>query len=488
MGDQTADSLLAAASRQLRENEEWQTGYRAYIRRPANPALSDSARAVLQRLYDLQGRGILTGQHDYFESPDEWNNKIMALTGQYPAVHGYELGAIGGQSDAEVSKQYGSIVWSATNSHKAGALVTMSWHAVLPGLSYEWENAHRSLLQEEFDKYVTSGTSENTALITEIDKVAVPLKALRDAGVPVLWRPYHEDNGDWWWWGCKSNFAEIWELLFDRLTNHHELNNLIWVWAPNANNQWSDDAVDFYPGHNRVDVLGMSLYNGDYAQEYYQALLRIGQGKLIAITECDKLPDLDKIRTRMPLYSFFMAWGKLVKEANTDAVIKAAYSNPYAVNRDQAEKATIALAATIDNSTGDGLAGRYYVGRDFGKLALSKVVPQIDFTWAKSTPVGSWEMSAVWSGYLRPQASGDHTLIVKTTGGVRLYLDGEPVIDNWLGGPAAEFSAAVKLEAGRYYALKLEYFNTSNPAGVQLAWEQPGRVREVIRQEHLYSE
>jgi len=61
------------------------------------------------------------------------------------------------------------------------------------------------------------------------------LKQLQDANVPVLWRPYHEMNGDWFWWGGrydgKYTTAALYRQIFDRLVNYHKLNNLIWIWS-----------------------------------------------------------------------------------------------------------------------------------------------------------------------------------------------------------------------------------------------------------------
>lgn len=480
------DTLLAAASRQLRNNEEWQTGYRAYIRRPANPALSDAARAVLQRLYDQQGYGILTGQHEYLEAPYSYTNDIKKLTGQYPAVKGVEFGGITGQTPEQLAAYRWGVVAACREWHAGGGMITATYHAAYPGAQLTWEMVQRATSQAEFNQIVTPGTALYNNLMADLDNVAQYLLQLRDDGIPVLWRPYHEMNGGWFWWGQKNNFAALWEIIFDRFTNYHKLDNLLWVWSPNANNP-ATDAATFYPGHNRVDVLGKDIYGGDYKADHYTELLQIGQGKLMAITECDVLPDMDCLRTRQPVWSWFMAWGKLLAEKNTQAAIKAVYAVPYSITRGQQAKLAASLAAEVDNFTGDGLTGRYYVGKDFGKLSLSKVVSQVDFNWQKSTPVGSWDMSAVWSGYLRPNESGEHTLIIRTSGGARLYMDGDPVIDNWLGGPAAEFSVKVKLEAGRYHAIKLEYFNTSNPAAVQFAWAQPGQEREVIPKMCLYS-
>lgn len=137
------------------------------------------------------------------ESPDEFSNKLKGTSGEYAALHGYELGVISGQSESTAASQRKNVVNSAINWYKNGGIVTMTFHQNLPGTAYLWSNVQKPLTQAEFNRYVTPGTTEYASLITDLDKVAVSLKSLRDAGVPVLWRPYHEMNGNWFWWGRK---------------------------------------------------------------------------------------------------------------------------------------------------------------------------------------------------------------------------------------------------------------------------------------------
>jgi len=82
----------------------------------------------------------------------------------------------------------------------------------------------------------------------------VQLKRLQDAGVPILFRPLHEAEGAWFWWGAKGPEAtkELWLLLHDRLTNHHKLNNLIWV--------WNSLLPAWYVGDDTVDILSADVY------------------------------------------------------------------------------------------------------------------------------------------------------------------------------------------------------------------------------------
>ncbi|MBO9599935.1 MAG: glycosyl hydrolase, partial [Cohnella sp.] len=106
------------------------------------------------------------------------------------------------------------------------------------------------------------------------DKAAVYLKKLRDAGVPVLWRPYHEMNGKWFWWGQQPEFAQLWGIMYERYTKVHQLNNLLWVWST-ATLEWADDFEHYYVGSNLADVIAIDIYNNQYEQEYYDRLIRL---------------------------------------------------------------------------------------------------------------------------------------------------------------------------------------------------------------------
>ena len=80
---------------------------------------------------------------------------------------------------------------------------------------------------------MVANTAEYNATLRDLDAIAVQLKKLEASKVPILWRPLHEAGGKWFWWGAKSNSAAIslYSLMYDRYTNYHKINNLIWVWS-----------------------------------------------------------------------------------------------------------------------------------------------------------------------------------------------------------------------------------------------------------------
>ncbi|MFD2672728.1 glycosyl hydrolase [Marinicrinis sediminis] len=287
---------------------------------PVNSQATPEAREVLKMLYEIQGNRILAGQHDYLEVPDVYTEDIAEATGTYPILHGYELGAIMGQSSREVHEQRLGVINSAINWHKQGGLVTMTYHAPFPGMAYEWQYVKRPTTQQEFDQMLTPGTSLHVSLLKQLDEVAYYLKKLRDANVPVLWRPYHEMNGEWFWWGEKKRFKALWALMYTRFTEKHKLHNLLWVWSANAPNRWSAPLQPFAVSQDQVDVYGLDIYDRDYQHAYDEQIRNLAGSKPVAITESGEhpLPILgnDGIRND---YVWFMTWGKKLHESNEKA-------------------------------------------------------------------------------------------------------------------------------------------------------------------------
>lgn len=108
----------------------------------------------------------------------------------------------------------------------------------------------------DFDatRVLIDGTLERKAFFHDMDVIAEQLKLFRDADIPVLWHPFHESDGDWFWWGAKGpeTARELYKLMFDHYTNVHHLDNLLWV--------WNCRLPEGYPGDEFVDVVSVDIY------------------------------------------------------------------------------------------------------------------------------------------------------------------------------------------------------------------------------------
>ncbi|WP_251038329.1 PA14 domain-containing protein [Paenibacillus albidus] len=501
---------------------------------PVNARASAEAAELLEYLYSISGKATITGQHDYLESPDEFNNKLKATSGKYAALHGYELGAISGQSSAAVAWYRQNVVNSAIKWSNNGGMVTMTYHANLPGTSYNWSNVSRSLSQTEFNKYVTPGTVQYNQLIAELDKVAVSLKSLRDAGVPVLWRPYHEMNGNWFWWGKKNNFSTLWNIMYDRFVNVHQLNNLLWVWSPNAPNAWADPYALTYPGADKVDILAADIYENDYRQSYYDSLVSLAGNKPIAIGENGEMPDPNKVLQKQNRWVYMMNWGKMLYENNSNTTIKNFMNSDVTLTREDYKSGIIPSAAptvkpaptvtptptakptakptaiptttpvvskptpspTPDDNNGielplvNGLKGEYYSNAKLsGAAAVTRKDNVIDFNWRQGTPdpaLGVNYFSVRWSGKIKPLYTETYNIYTTSDDGIRVWVNGQPVIDSWAKQSGTERMGSIALKGGQLADIKVEYYENEGDARVRLLWESSSQVKSMVPSSALF--
>jgi mannan endo-1,4-beta-mannosidase len=161
------------------------------------------------------------------------------------------------------------------------------------------------------------------------------LAQLRDAHVPVLFRPYHEINGNWFWWGGrpgKDGSAALYRQLYDRFVNVHHLDNLVWVWNVNSPGGNAGPVEDYYPGSEFADVVTMDIY-GEFKQEYYIGMLTLAAGKPIALAEVGALPT-PEVLSKQPRWAYFMAWSGMLNTANTVDRLNTVYHAPIVINRD----------------------------------------------------------------------------------------------------------------------------------------------------------
>lgn len=303
--------------------------------KPVNANASPEAQKLLSYLYQISGKQILSGEHNYSQSMNVFSDSVKAITGKYPAVWGTDF-ILSGTTD-----RGSEIVTEAIKKHKEGAIVSLMWHQGRPidEPPYGWkESIQAKLTPEQWNELVTPNTALNKKWLAQIDKVAFYLKQLQDANVPVLWRPYHEMNGVWFWWGNKpgnNGIAKLWKMMYDRYVNYHHLNNLIWVWGANGPRDIPLDEAfaykDFYPGAAYVDILGTDIYNFDYEQKDYNELLALAKGKPIALTEVGELPKPEILKAQ-PQWAWFMVWSSWLWTHNTKERVKEIYNRPETVS------------------------------------------------------------------------------------------------------------------------------------------------------------
>ena len=303
--------------------------------KPVNPNTSPEAQKLLSYLYQISGKQILSGEHNSNQAMNLYSDSVKAITGKYPALWGSDF-ILSGTKDRGAE-----IVAEAIKKHKEGAIVALMWHQGRPidEPPYGWkESIQAKLTDAQWKELITPNTPLNKKWLAQIDQVAVWLKQLQEANVPVLWRPYHEMNGVWFWWGNKpgkDGVEKLWKMMYDRYVNYHHLNNLIWVWGANGPRDIPLDEAfaykDFYPGAAYVDVLGTDIYNFDYEQKDYNELLKLAKGKPIALTEVGELPKPEILKAQ-PQWAWFMVWTSWLWTHNTKERVKEVYALPETIS------------------------------------------------------------------------------------------------------------------------------------------------------------
>lgn len=282
-------------------------------REPVTPNASPEAVQLLNYLYEVSGNHTISGQHC---APLVGSTRLSVahrMTGHYPALFGQDFGfSYPGYWDGINYRQ--RIVDEAIRRHHEGFIITLMWHAVPPTedepVSFR-ESIQGELTSEEWNELITPGTLLNERWKSQVDVIAWFLKQLEYAKVPVLWRPYHEMNGAWFWWGQKKGeegYIKLWKMMFDRLVNFHGLDNLLWVYNTNEFKEGVDPHDTCYPGDAYVDIIATDVYTEGFNQVNYDQLVALAGEKPIALGEVGSPPSLD-ILDAQPRWTWFMRWG-----------------------------------------------------------------------------------------------------------------------------------------------------------------------------------
>ncbi len=280
-----------------------------------NPNADENTKRLYKFLCDIYGKYSLAGQYaDEGRASSEYE-KITAKTGKTFAVLGLDMGnySLGSKAHGAESK---TVEYAYDWYKNAGGIVQLCWHwttpedyAVNAGDQPWYSSFYKEGSKLDLDK-IMNGEDDAAyqLLMDDIDNMANELVRLRDAGVPVLWRPLHEAAGGWFWWGnCEpESYKKLWNVMYDKMTNEHNLTNLIWVW----NGQ--DPA--WYPGDETVDINGWDIYAGNHVDSsqsgrFDDMATNYGtKTKLIALTENGCVMDPDKVFNDNARWLFWGTW------------------------------------------------------------------------------------------------------------------------------------------------------------------------------------
>ncbi|HEY3280740.1 MAG TPA: glycosyl hydrolase [Armatimonadota bacterium] len=319
---------------------------------PADPHLIPEARQVLSYLHSIYGKRVLYGQAtNHGPGVGEYPNAVATYkaAGKYPALVSIDLYGWNpphwGSSYKTVLQAYidGARKWW----EERHGLVTMQYHwgSPLRPDGTAWVGDPKDAPHVDVGRVVTPGTEENRAAMEDLRQTADYLQQLADARVPILFRPLHEIDGGWFWWTDRQkpeNTAALWRMIYDYLVNRRKLHNLIWVYSAGVQKDPVEFRKRFYPGAQYVDIAGVDIYSNqagqdyhtDAYQNYYDVMKQVAPGKMLALCECDTVPNPRVMASQGPMWLYCLPWWAPGKDNPPDWVKQVA-NDPLMVTLDK---------------------------------------------------------------------------------------------------------------------------------------------------------
>lgn len=269
------------------------------IERPVDSLLTNETSALLINLNKLKGKAILFGQQDATLTGVDWkfaNNKsdVKELTGTHPALYGWEIAGAGNEDNID-SIPFQLVRQQIIEAFDRGGVNTVTWHLNNPvtgGTAWDVTPALSKILPDSIlsDFYKS-----------ELQKIAgffLSLKNTKGDYVPVIFRPFHENNGNWFWWGkghcTPSEYIDLWRFTVSYLRDSLDVHNLIYAYSTDMFES-EQQYLEHYPGNEWVDILGCENYwdfqsgssvSNGIAQLRMLVNMATARKKIAALTEC----------------------------------------------------------------------------------------------------------------------------------------------------------------------------------------------------------
>lgn len=255
-----------------------------------------------QRLKLIQRKGVMIGHQDdpVYGTTWAWDkgrSDVKEVCGDYPAMMGFELGGL----ELDSAKNLDGVLFDRMRQeiiaqHERGGVVTISWHAYNPVTGENaWDSSGNAV-----DNILNGGT-QAVKFRLWLGKVATFIKSLtlpNGKRVPVIFRPWHEMSGNWFWWGCNSCTPDEYKELFNytaRTFMEMKVDNALYCYSPGAQaNETEEQYMKYYPGDSLVDMLGVDIYQSSTNEQYVKDVraelgimkkLATERGKLYTLSE-----------------------------------------------------------------------------------------------------------------------------------------------------------------------------------------------------------
>ena len=241
----------------------------------ADPDATTKTSNLLRNLRKINQTGFIFGHQDATAygvgwthgETDTMQSDVKAVCGDFPALYGWDVGHIEMDSPYNLdSVPFDLMRQLIIEAYQRGGVNTISWHLNNP------VNDQSSWDQTPGVKHIIPGGKDNQKYIQWLGKLAGFMKSLKTEDgtmVPVIFRPYHEWTGNWFWWGKKhctpEEYIALWKMTVDTLTEKYNVHNLLYAFSP-GNFETKEAFLARYPGNDYVDIIGFDYY--DFRGQY----------------------------------------------------------------------------------------------------------------------------------------------------------------------------------------------------------------------------
>ena len=267
---------------------------------PSDPKATPEAVKLYQKMLILESKGMMFGHQDAFAYGTSWyaqegRSDVKDVCGDHPAIIGWELGHLElGNVYSLDSVYFDNIRKGIQYADKIGAINTISWHhrnALTGGTS--WDVSSKKTVES-----ILPGGEKHVLYLQYLDKLADFMLSLKNENgkfIPILFRPYHEHTGSWFWWGknlCTiDQYKALWRFTVNYLRNEKNIHHLLFSYSTDRFST-KEEYLERYPGDDIIDLVGFDLY--DNGPEYWSVLdncakivsqVAAEKGKIGAVTE-----------------------------------------------------------------------------------------------------------------------------------------------------------------------------------------------------------
>ncbi|BAU55483.1 glycoside hydrolase family 26 protein [Mucilaginibacter gotjawali] len=234
---------------------------------PSDRRATAETRELYYSMQRLQGAGILFGHHDDTGYGVNWkydqdSSDVKSITGTYPAIYEWDLSKIEHDSINDINGLPFAVQKERVKeAYERGGINTWCWHMDNPtNGKTAWDTSRRTVAD------IIPGGAFHDAYVQYLDKAAsylADVKGKNGEQIPMLFRPFHELTGTWFWW-CKNTctpdeFKTLWRFTIDYMRNTKKLHNLLIVYSVSDFNSEAD-FMERYPGDGYVDFVGFDNY------------------------------------------------------------------------------------------------------------------------------------------------------------------------------------------------------------------------------------